>query len=323
MDIDYDIIAKYLAGEADPAEEERLFAFRQESQENERLFQELSELWNLSAETSRFSTNEADALWKSHRRKMLLKRNGLRFFRYAAVLVIFAGALFSAWWVGHNTDKSTLTEITVKTRPGQHGEVVLPDSTHIWLNTSSVLAYPSDFSRTNRRVRLLEGGAVFQVSQSAEHQFVVNAGDLDIKVFGTLFEVRSYGKENTMEVALQEGKVKVLDKEGNTKADLRPGELFTWDKRNEEARLSREDISLRGIWRNPELKIRNQPLDEVIALMEAWYGVRIDIEGKLSSGELYWMTIKSESLREMLDLMARITPLDYTIDDRDVKLQLR
>jgi len=59
------------------------------------------------------------------------------------------------------------------------------------LNSDSRLAYPTVF-KGKERVVSLEGEAYFKVAKDAAHPFIVKSGNLQIRVLGTEFNVRSY-----------------------------------------------------------------------------------------------------------------------------------
>ncbi|MBR1632728.1 MAG: FecR domain-containing protein [Bacteroidales bacterium] len=318
---DYALIAAYLAGETTAAEEAKLHEFRNASPQNEAEFQEAVSLWTLAGKAPEADPAQAEILWK----KAGENKNRPSFYlRRIAAAAAFFCLLGLSWLAGSRFSSSAGTdEFTVRTNPGQHSEIVLPDGSHVWLNSSSSLSYSSAFSGSRRNVRLTEGQAVFQIVKDPANPFTVECEDIDIRVYGTTFDVRTYKTEHDVEVALQEGSVEVFGKDGASMALMVPGELFTFDKSTGAASIETADIAGRGIWRQPELKLQNCSLAEVVTLMEEWYGVKINIEGKSSSGDQYWMTIKTESLREMLDLMSRITPMTYEINGDSVNLKLQ
>ena len=53
--------------------------------------------------------------------------------------------------------------------------------------------------------------------------------------------------------------------------------------------------------------------------MEYWYGVDINLQLS-DNDELYWFTIKDQSIAEMLSLIDRITPIDYTINGKHITI---
>lgn len=318
--MDYELIAKYLSGECSADENERLRQFREESPENEAEFLAVASLWTLSAgEAEAAGREQAARAWEKSRRGRGVIGPWMRGIAAAAAVVLVASV---AWMAGRSGGRGIPSDIVVKTAAGQHSEVVLPDGSQVFLNSSSSLSYSSDFSAENRHLRLLEGEAVFQIAKDSGHPFVVEGVQLDIRVYGTTFDVRAYGAESQFEVSLQEGSIEVLDKAGASLCRMAPGESYIYDKATESGQLSAGDVSMKGVWRLPELKIRNCTLAETVALMSEWYGMEFNVEGKLSDSEKYWMTIKTESVREMLSLMAKITPMSYDIVDNKVTIKL-
>lgn len=74
---------------------------------------------------------------------------------------------------------------------GETFKVVLSDGTEVFLNSDSRLAYPTVF-KGKERVVSLEGEAYFKVTKDAKHPFIVKSGNLQVRVLGTEFNVRSY-----------------------------------------------------------------------------------------------------------------------------------
>ena len=74
------------------------------------------------------------------------------------------------------------------------------------LNSNSSLRYDANFSEKSRNV-FLEGEAYFDVFHNPQMSFIVHASDLDVKVLGTAFNVKSYAKDKSVETTLLRGKV--------------------------------------------------------------------------------------------------------------------
>ncbi len=66
------------------------------------------------------------------------------------------------------------------------------------------------------------------------------------------------------------------------------------------------------------LRFDNAPFAEVVKKMERWYGVRITLDKSLQYSDNYTLTIKTESLREMLHLLSLTTPMKYDIKGNKV-----
>jgi transmembrane sensor len=83
----------------------------------------------------------------------------------------------------------------------------LPDGSFVTLNADS--AADVQFSRLERRVRLLRGEAHFTVAKDVRRPFAVEANGIAVKAVGTAFNVRL--QPETVEVLVTAGKVQVED----------------------------------------------------------------------------------------------------------------
>ena len=105
---------------------------------------------------------------------------------------------------------------------GETFKVVLSEGTEVFLNSDSRLAYPTIF-KGKERVVSLEGEAYFKVAKDAAHPFIVKSGNLQIRVLGTEFNVRSYSPTD-VRVTLITGKVAVSDTCGVHSVEMVPGQ---------------------------------------------------------------------------------------------------
>lgn len=114
-----------------------------------------------------------------------------------------------------------------ETRVGQQQIVTLADGTHVTLNTASRLVV--SYRRGERRVRLVRGEALFEVTKDARRPFSVEVGDARVRALGTTFMIRS--DPGATAVTLMEGKVEVAKtrplEHPRPLAVLEPGERFT------------------------------------------------------------------------------------------------
>jgi ferric-dicitrate binding protein FerR (iron transport regulator) len=81
---------------------------------------------------------------------------------------------------------------------------------------------------------------------------------------------------------------------------------------------NRVNTQLYTSWKEEILKTDNTPFAEVVKLMERWYGVNIQLDPNLKYSQTYTLTIKTESLREMLQLLKITTPFNYQINGNKV-----
>src|SRR5690606_20666409 len=107
-------------------------------------------------------------------------------------------------------------------------QVILSDGTNVWLNSASTLTYPTRFTGAERIVQLV-GEAYFEVSKNEKQPFKVFAGDVEVAITGTHFNISAYPEERFTATTLLEGGVSV--RKGASRIHLVPGQQ-AFSKRN-------------------------------------------------------------------------------------------
>ena len=82
--------------------------------------------------------------------------------------------------------------------------------------------------------------------------------------------------------------------------------------------LKEVNTDLYTSWKNKLLRFEDASFSEVIKKMERWYDVKINVDDLNSFSKKYNMTIKTESLREILQLLSLTTPIKYEINENKV-----
>ena len=91
---------------------------------------------------------------------------------------------------------------------GSKSQITLPDGSKAWINAGSKLSYRGDFNQSDRIVNL-EGEGYFNVTSNKAKPFIVQTAHLKVKAFGTVFNVKAYPEEKTVETTLVEGIVEI------------------------------------------------------------------------------------------------------------------
>jgi len=238
------------------------------------------------------------------------------YYRVAAVLLIplIIGGIYMM--VQNSTPNNSYAEISAP--QGSRVQFTLPDGSMGHLNGGSRLKYPANFS-DNRNVSL-SGEAYFEVTKDKKHPFTVQTKYADVQVFGTKFDVCAYEGDQEVFTTLEEGSVKVLNKTGKTYAMLNPGEQNVISTSNGKMQNIPVKTNLYTSWKDEMLRFNNSPFDEVIKKMERWYGVKINLDKSLKYSENYTFTVRTESLKELLELLSFTTPMSYEIDNDTVMI---
>ena len=167
-------------------------------------------------------------------------------------------------------------------RGGQF-RVVLPDGTKVWLNSASMLRYPTAFTG-NERVVELDGQGYFEVAANARQPFKVKVQNMEVQVLGTDFDIMAYRDEATINTTLLTGSIQV--KEGSHEQLLRPGQQAVIDNEDHQLTVRTADIRKVIAWKNGLFVFNNMALPAILREVARWYDV--DIVYTTSPGtELY------------------------------------
>ncbi len=156
-------------------------------------------------------------------------------------------------------------------------ELVLPDGSKAWINSSSSIRYPSRFNGNERRVTVT-GETYFEVAKDAVHPFIVSVDGVDITALGTAFNVNAYPNEDGLRITLTEGKINVNASQRNEQLlpgqqiIIRPGE---WDIRT-------VDSSPIIAWTKNQFQLKNTSIEEVMRMAERWYDAKIVYKEKVT-----------------------------------------
>ena len=209
---------------------------------------------------------------------------------------------------------------TIDVPYGERSQITLYDGTKVWLNSGTKFRYPVAFSSKTRDV-YIEGEAFFDVAKNKNHPFLVYAGQLKVEVLGTLFNVCAYPDDDEIMATLEEGSINAINTVDGKSVIIKPGEQLILNCATNLLNQQKVNTELYTSWKENLLKFENAPFDEVIKKMERWYDVKINVDAKINTNERYTMTIKTESLREMLQLVSLTTKIKYEIEENMVVLK--
>lgn len=318
-----EILIGYIKGEINSeAEVIKILDWIESSSENQKTYTELKNLWVATGldhpeevQIPKFNFPKTQVI--------SIQKVKLRLFiKYAAVFIL-AFALGSASIYLMNSNKQNeLANLynTIEVPYGERSQITLYDGTKVWLNSGTKFKYPVVFSNNTRDV-IMEGEAFFDVAKDSKHPFIVNAGQLKVEVLGTHFNVCAYPDDNEFSATLEEGSIKAFNTSSGKCIKIIPGEQVVINRRKNEMSRLQVNTELFTSWKENLLKFDNAPFEEVIKKMERWYDVKISVDPEIDTKERYTMTIKTESLREMLQLVTRTTKMNYEIIENNVLLK--
>lgn len=309
---DHDIlISNYLESNIGPEEKEKLMQWVKASKENETYFVQMAKVWEKS--TIELQDKEATLkVAKIFLARMEAKRR-VRMYRWIAS----SAAVLLLLWGLHMWDAELLfgaRMLTVATDDTKR-EVILPDSSIVWLNARSELTYPKRFGRKRRNVAL-KGEAFFDVRKDKKRPFAVNTSTMTVRVLGTTFVVTDRKEQSQAEAVLETGKIDITVKETGEKLEMQPDRRLIYNKKKKSTEVRTVNASDYTNWRKEHLLFENTPLKDVFIQLSKWYNIYISYE--TCSPQLLntpvSFTLDNETADDILSILQSITPLTWKRD---------
>lgn len=248
-----------------------------------------------------------------HKRKISLRNIALR---VAAVLLpaaIIVGAGYITGWFGAVGANADALNMISQTLDGVQKNITLQDDTQVWVNSSSKLSYPEEFTAGERRVEL-EGEAYFDVAKDRKRPFVVNTGKVRVKVLGTQFNIAELADQGVTEVTLHSGRVQVTA--GGKSAKLDPGYKLRYSHSTGDMSIERfGDFS---DWRSDIVIAENRTLPDLLRMIANYYDRQIVFdEAELNSTNRFATKFgKNNDAEQVVAALARLTgEFEYHVKD--------
>jgi ferric-dicitrate binding protein FerR (iron transport regulator) len=293
--------------------------------EDRALFDRISEReWELSEDAKLRDTEDIRNQYREEAKKLIRKyekpkiadtsqslgkHRRLRKYFYAAASVVILAMLIPVGYLLFNgkEQQPDIRYITISSEMGEIKDFVLPDSTKISLNAGSIVKYPSVFSGEKRMVEM-SGEVLFDVVSNPAKPFVVLTDGMEIKVLGTVFDVKAYKEDATALVSVVSGKVSVDVKDGPVL--LGKDEQLRYDK----SIMAKEKLTIDAekylLWKSGTLYFHRTPIQEVVNMLNRHYKANIALQDgtyfNLISGEH-----DNKSLESVLTSICYSTNLKY------------
>ncbi|AUM70933.1 FecR family protein [Pseudomonas fluorescens] len=232
--------------------------------------------------------------------------------RYAVAAGLFAVALGLGLFSGLSSSTDYSGEYA--TAFGERRHIALPDGSVIDLNSRSRVRI--QFAHRQRRVELAEGEALFTVEHDAGRPFTVDAGNGQVTVTGTRFDVRRDADKTR--VAVEQGSVKVQGRDAprTQYVSLTPGLGTQIDAQGKVATPYAVNAEALTAWRDGKLVFNNAPLKEVAEEVSRYRATPLRV-GSAAVGNLRLTSVfRSDNPEALLKALPNILPVAVrTLDD--------
>lgn len=273
------------------------------------------------------------------------RRNLKRMLAVAAAVTAIGTAAFFLFRPG-GSSAPEVAEITGQsqvyiTALAEKKSIRLSDSSSVILNAGSELIVGKDFGRHHRRV-CLKGEALFQVEPDAGLPFIVKVEGYDVRVLGTVFNVKAYPGEKKSETSLISGKVEIyLPHAASAHKTLRPKEKFVISKDMQAVETSspapehklpppetailplsynRKNVNIETAWSENRLVFEDEAFGDMREKLERWFDVSIVFEDKLIEQYRFTATFEKENIVQVMKALQASYAFTCKIEGKIIKI---
>ena len=324
FEIDEEVLVAFLKGELDAAQAAAVEAWYDRSAANRRMLGQVYYILYVSDRINDAAGIDVERSLRQFKRRMhagrriSLRRSAVRIAAAAVIAaVLLAGGLTTVL-----LSKRLAQPVTVVTQLGERSQVVLPDGTKVWLNSSSSVEYVAPFFSRQRRVKM-EGEAYFEVEHDRRAPFVVSTNGLDIEVLGTRFNIRNDDNEHRVTTVLLEGAVKAYAS-GREQASVRlhPAQQLVFDTRTHAMRLTDCPSAERSInWIDGRFCFEHDTLGEIVAELKRYYNVDIRfMDNRLRDMRFSGNFRVEDGIYHIMSVLQLTYKFNYRIAGNDIEL---
>lgn len=215
---------------------------------------------------------------------------------------------------------TTLVYNTLTTPRGGQYRLVLPDGSEVWLNAASSITYPTAFTGKERTVSIT-GEAYFQISADPKMPFHViansPAGQQNVEVLGTHFDVKAYEDETMITTTLLEGSIRLTGKGESKTTLLQPGQQAEQQKGGAIRLNPNADAEAAIAWKNGLFHFEQAGIAEVMRQISRWYNVAIVYEGRIPDERFDGEIPRSSNLTEVLKIL-ELSNVHFRVENNKV-----
>ena len=172
---------------------------------------------------------------------------------------------------GKNVDEIRFNELEVP-RGGEY-KVRLADGTLVYLNSATRMKYPVKFDEKERKV-YLSGEAYFEVAKDPERPFFVEMEGVEVRVYGTSFNVNTH-QEGNIQTVLVKGIIGVKVLSSGMESVIRPGQMAEFKQGNTKVDVKDVNVAVYTDWKDGIFRFENQRLEDILAVLSNWYDMNV------------------------------------------------
>jgi transmembrane sensor len=203
------------------------------------------------------------------------------------------------------------------TTAGERREISLADGSKVHLNTNTQIAVT--MNARARSVALERGEALFDVVRDAARPFDVAAGDRDVRVVGTAFNVLRH--DGRITVTVERGQVDVGTAGTRDNVRLGAGDQYAAREGTRAHQVTKIDPAIAAAWRDGRAVFTNATLSEVASHLSRYYGRPIVVRDPQIAAMRFSGILKIEDQVTTVRRLEALLPIVVAENEDEVRLE--
>ena len=205
---------------------------------------------------------------------------------------------------------------TIEVPRGGEYRLVLPDGSMVWLNSDSELKFPMNFAGERRKV-FLKGEAYFQVAHDRQKAFVVVTDDIEVKVYGTEFNINTRVADY-VQTTLVRGAVSIKTERSAEKM-LKPGQLAQFDRLTGETEIKNVDVSNYIGWKSGVYIFEDKSIEQIMDELSLWYDIEVFFRNNISRNRHFSGSLpRYREIDDMLKVIEKTSHVRFEVKGKTI-----
>jgi transmembrane sensor len=208
------------------------------------------------------------------------------------------------------------------TARGERKTLMLPDSTTVVLNSSSVLTISNEFGKSTRAVSL-SGEGYFHVKHDASKPFIVTTGKLQTRVLGTQFNIHAYTNDDDYKIAVVGGRVRVSESSSPQHIValgkvLTRNLMLTYSLTTHKHVITTVNADKLSAWQHGELYFEEASISEIAQTLSRTYNVDVQLTDRPAHNYKYTIGFNKQPIEKVLRVLGELTGITYQLTTSQV-----
>lgn len=204
---------------------------------------------------------------------------------------------------------------------GKKYDLLLPDGSKVYLNANTELRFPNRFSDDFPRKVYLKGEAYFEVKKNKKSPFIVVADNLEIKNYGTAYNVNNRDK-NRIHTTLVNGSISISDGPQDKEFFVKPNQQAVYKKETHRIKISDVNVNQFLGWKNGLFIFENESLENIVKELYLEYNVEFSIVDKTLLSQRFTSYIpRYPDFKEVLKIMESTGKVKFVVEGEKVLIE--